>query len=119
MQNTTFRVGPLAILTSVEDLLNPPIIASGVNIDATETYLIVKQVKVVNTTGSAVDLSLYLGGSEASAAGTEVLASELEIAANSIKEFFCQMQMGVADFLTGEGSAVGLTITITGEIGVK
>lgn len=120
MQNTHFRTGPVALGTAAANILSPPTLTGGVGIDHTKTYLIVKHIRVINTTGSSIDLSLYIGATGGSAAGTEVGASAVPVAAHDVFDFYVGGGMRIEDteFLTGKGSAVGLTLSITGEIGI-
>jgi uncharacterized protein YukE len=116
---TRFRTGPLALTTSAVDLLNPPTLTGGDGISMLNTYIEVDHIRVVNTTGAVVNLTLNIGATGGSAPGTEFLAAALPIAANSGEDFYPSgARLDVADFLTGRGSAVGLTITIEGRIGV-
>lgn len=119
MQNTPFRVGPVAIGTSAANLLNPPTLTGGVGIDLANTFLLVKHIRVVNTTGSPVNLSMFIGATGASASGTELGASATPVPANGAFDFYAPggQRLDPADFLTALGSAAGLVATIVGEIG--
>lgn len=98
--------GPLALTASSANVYNP----------ATNTYAIVRHIHVSNKSAGAVTLSLWIGATAASAAGTE-LATAVSIAANSVWDYYGVLRLDNADFLTGSaGAATSLTITVEGDI---
>lgn len=75
-------------------------------------YDIIRQLHVVNKTGSPVTFSLWLGGTGANAAGTELFNAQ-SVAANSVFDWYGSMKMLSTDFLVG-GASAGTSLTITG-----
>ena len=120
MQNKAFRFGPVAMSnTLTTNILNPPAASGGVGAGSSGQYIILKHVRIVNKTAGAVTASLWLGATGGNAAGTEVIAQALSVAANSYVDWYGSLRIDVADFLVGGASAAtSLTIQGEGEIGV-
>jgi hypothetical protein len=119
--NKIVRLGPVAVSNAVGNLFNPPTVTGGVNPPATSTatYLVLRHIRIVNKTAGAVTFSGYIGGTGGSAAGTEFLGTALSIAANSYVDWYGQVRLDTADFLTGVASALtSLVIEAEGEIGI-
>lgn len=122
MQNSQFRAGPISLNTTLTtNLLNPGTTTGGTNCTAApydKLQLIIKHLRIVNKTGGAVTFTLYLGATGANAAGTEV-ALQINVAANSEYNLYCNLRLGTADFLVGGASAnTSLVLFAEGEIGV-
>src|ERR1041385_9048972 len=84
--NRAFRFGPVALSSTLTtNILNPNItsVAGPVGFTMTQPYIILRHIRIVNKTSSAATFSLYLGATEANAAGTEVVGTGLSVAANS------------------------------------
>lgn len=122
MQNKQVRFGPIAVPSSVGNLLNPPAISGGVNppANSTATYFLIKHIRILNKSAGAVTFTGYIGATGGSAAGTEVLGGALSISANSYVDFYPgNLRLDVADFFTGVASAAtSLVIEGSGEMGV-
>ena len=120
--NKSVRLGPIAVANAVGNLFNPPTLTGGVNPPGTSTnsYYLIKHIRLTNKTGAAVTFSGYIGATGASAAGTEFLGNLLSIPANSAVDFYpAGIRLDVADFFTGVASATtALTIECSAEIGV-
>jgi hypothetical protein len=118
--NKTFRFGPIALTTTLTiNLLNPPTTTGGVNAGSSAQYIIIKHLRIVNKTASAVTFSLWLGGTGGNVAGTEVVGQGLSVAANASYDYYGLMRLDAADFLVGGASAnTALSIQGEGEIGV-
>ena len=120
MQNKQFNFGPVAIPTSAGNLLNPPTATGGVNGGSSAQYILVRHIRVVNRTASAITFSLYKGLTAGSAADTEIMGGTLSVAANSFQDYNPGMlRLDSANFLTGVASGAGLVISGEGEIGVS
>lgn len=119
--NKTVRFGPVAVPNTVGNLINPPTVSGGTGVAGTNsaTYLILRHLRLVNKTASAVTFSGYIGATGGSAAGTEFLGNGLSIAANSYFDWYGMVRLDAADFFTGVASAAtALTLEGEGEIGV-
>jgi len=117
--NRTFRFGPLAVANAAGNLLNGTVtsLAGTVNITLTQPVIYLKHIRAVNKTGAAATVSLYVGATGGSAAGTEVAFNAKNVPANdSVDVYFggAGLRLDSADFLTGLASAAA-TITIEGE----
>jgi hypothetical protein len=118
--NKTFRLGPVALTTTLTtNLLNPPAASGGVNAGASAQYIILKHLRITNKTASAATFSLWLGATGANVAGTEVIGTAQTVPANSSYDWYGLLRLDAADFLVGgAGTATALTISGEGEIGV-
>jgi hypothetical protein len=119
-QNKTFRLGPVALTTTLTtNILNPPTTTGGVNGGSSPTYIVLKHIRVVNKTAAAASFSLWLGATGANAAGTEVVGIGQSVAANSSYDWYGLMRLDSTDFLVGgAGTGTALTLTAEGEIGL-
>lgn len=120
--NKVVRFGPVA-LTNVltTNILNPPTLAGGIGLQGTNTntYLVLRHIRIVNKTSSAATYSLWIGATGANVAGTEFMGATTSVAPNSRDEWYGMLRMDVADFLVGgAGVSAALTIEGEGEIGV-
>ena len=118
--NKIFRFGPAAVSNAVANILNSAItsLSGPVGFTATQPYLVLRHIRIVNKTAGAVTFSGYIGATGASAAGTEFLGTGLSIAANSAYDWYGMVRLDAADFFTGVASAAtSLTIEGEGEIG--
>jgi hypothetical protein len=119
--NKAVRFGPIAVPNAIGNLFNPPTLSGGVNPPAgsTNSYVIMRHIRIVNKTAGAVTFSGYIGATGGSAAGTEFIGTGLSIAANSFIDWYGAVRLDVADFFTGVASAItSLVIEGEGEIGV-
>lgn len=122
MNNKPIRLGPIAVANTVGNLFNPPTVTGGVNPPgtSTNTYYVIRHIRIVNKTSGAVTFSGYIGATGGSAAGTEFFGTGLSIAANSYVDWYGVLRLDVADFLTGVASATtSLTIEAEGEMGIN
>lgn len=119
-QNKVFRFGPIALTTTLTtNLLNPATTTGGTNAGSSSQYIVLKHVRLVNKTASAVTGSFWLGATGANAAGTEVIGQGLSVAANSYVDWYGLLRLDAADFLVGGASSnTALSIDGEGEIGV-
>lgn len=120
--NKTVRFGPIALsATLTTNILNPPTLTGGVNPPpgSTNSYIILKHVRITNKTSGAVTCSFWLGATGANAAGTEVIGQGLSVPANSYVDWYGLLRLDPADFLVGGASAgTSLSFEGEGEIGV-
>src|SRR3990167_632707 len=98
--NKIFRFGPLALTTTLTtNLLNPPTATGGTNGGSSSQYIVLKHIRFVNKTGSAVTFSLWLGATGANAAGTEVVGQAKSVPANDSIDWYGFLRIDAADFL--------------------
>ncbi len=122
MQNTAFRIGPVALTTTyTTNIFNPGTTTGGVNCTAApfdKLYVVLYKIRVVNKTTSACTWRLYVGATGANAAGTE-LYYDYSIPPNSIHEVPYRIRLSTADFLVGGAqTTLSLVFEADGEIGV-
>lgn len=121
--NKLFNFGPVALTTTLTtNILNPTItsLAGPVGFTATQPYIILRHIRIVNKTAGAVTFSLWRGATGANAAGTEVVGVGKSIAANDAFDWYGVMRFDAADFLVGgSNTATALSIQGEGEIGVS
>src|SRR5207248_7682823 len=100
--NKTIRFGPVALSnTLTTNILNPNVtsLAGPVGFTMTQPYLVIRHIRIVNKTGSAATVSLWLGATGANAAGTEVIAQATSVAANSALDWYGSLRLDATDFL--------------------
>ena len=120
--NKVIRFGPVALGTSAANIINTALgsLSGPVGYAQTQPYVVIKHVRLVNKTASAATVSLYIGATGGSVAGTEFLGTALSIAANSAYDWYGMVRLDAADFLTGFASAVAtVTFEAEGEIGLS
>lgn len=122
LSNTKFRFGPVALTNAAANYLNPGTTTGGVNCTGApfdKLYIVLTHIRVVNKTAGAVTVSLFIGATGGSAAGTEFAWSGYPVPANNWIDWYGNMRLSQADFLTGlAGANTSLTIQGEGEIGV-
>ena len=121
--NKMIRIGPVALTTTLTtNILNPQTLTGGVSAGGTSntaTYLILRHIRISNKTGSAATFSLWIGATDANAAGTEFIGTAQSVAANSYVDWYGMVRLDTADFLVGgAGTATALTLSGEGEIGI-
>lgn len=122
--NKVVRFGPVGLATSAANLINPPTLSGGAGLAGTNanTYVIVKHIRIVNTGAASASPSLFVGGSDGSASGSNFGFSATSIPASgspgNYVDWYGQLRLDVADFLSGLGSAAGLVFSAEGEIGI-
>jgi hypothetical protein len=122
VQNTAFRIGPVALTTTyTTNIFNPGTTTGGVNCTGApwdKLNVIIRKIRVVNKTASAATFRLYLGATGANTAGTE-LYYDFSVAANSVHEAPFYLRLSTTDFLVGgAGTTLALVFEADGEIGV-
>jgi hypothetical protein len=132
--NKILRLGPVALTTTTTtNIWNPPTLTGGTGLAGTNTntYLVIRHVRVVNKTNAAASLALWLGATGANTAGTEAIfggaatagalnaGTGVSVPANSYVDWYGQLRVDVADFIVGgAGTATALTVEAEGEIGI-
>jgi len=123
--NKVDRFGPVALTTSANNLLSPPTLSGGAGLRGVtaNTYVTIRHMRVVNKSNAAATVSLFLGASGGSVAGTEVAFNSTSIPANgnagNYVDWYGLLRLDVGDYLTGLASAnTSLTWEAEGEVGV-
>lgn len=122
MQNKPLNIPPIAVPSSVGNLLNSAItsLAGPVGYTQTQPYLLLQHIRAQNKTSAPVTLTLYKGATGGSAAGTEFAFAAVSIPANGYLDWVGRARFDAADFLTGVASAAtSIVLTIEGEIGLS
>lgn len=123
MQCTPFKLGPLALTTTLTtNIFNPGTTTGGVNCTASpfdKLYVVMKHMEIVNKTASAATASFWIGATGANSAGTEWWVQATSIPANAKADWYGYRRFGQADFLVGgAGTTTALSTDGEGEIGV-
>lgn len=121
-QNKQVRFGPLAIAAAAANILNPPTLAGGVNPPggSAASYIILRHIRIVNKSAAPVPVSLFIGATGGSAAGTEFAFAAKSVPANDSVDWYGSVRLDIADFLTGfAGTVTTLLFNAEGEIGVN
>ncbi len=121
--NKPFRSGPVALsATLTTNILNPPTLTGGVNTGTTNsnTYIILRHVRIVNVTGSAATFTLCIGATGATASSANAfIGFGTSVPANSYIDWYGMARLDTADFLVGgAGTGSALTFEAEGEIGI-
>lgn len=122
--NKILRFGPVALGTTIANIINPPSLTGGAGLAGTNTaaYVILRHIRIVNTGASAASPSLFIGATGGSAASTAFAfnATSIPAAGNpgNYLDWYGLVRLDAADFLTGLGSAAGLVFEAEGEIGI-
>lgn len=120
MNNKAFRFGPVALTnTYTTNILNPPTATGGTNGGSSSMYIILRHIRWVNKTASAISFRHFIGATGANTAGTEALGYDKVVPANDSIDWYGYLRLDAADFLVGGASAnTSLSIEGEGEIGV-
>src|SRR5678815_2089978 len=121
MQAKPFRFGPVALTTTLAtNILNPGTTTGGTNSTSApydKLTILLTHIRVVNKTGSAATVSLWIGATGGNAAGTEFGFQAYSVPANSYVDWYGRMRLSTSDFLVGgAGTTTALTIEGEGEI---
>jgi hypothetical protein len=119
-QNKKLNIQPVALTTSAADYLNSTIttLTGGVGWVATQPYILLRHVRAINTGAVPATVSVFKGASGGSAAGTEYMWSAKVIPANDSVEWYGEMRLDSADFLSGLASAANVTLNFdSAEVG--
>lgn len=120
MQQRKFNIGPFAIAAAAANILNGAVtsLAGPVGITLAQPYLLIRHMRVVNKSGAAVSCTLYKGATGGSTAGTEVAFAASSVPANGYLDWYGELRLDSADFLTGVAGTVStLVLNIEGEVG--
>jgi len=110
MAGTSWKAGPAALTSAVADI-------AGVN-PAANTYRKIFHIHVANTNAAARTVSMWVGATGGSAAGTAIVEGK-SIAANDVFDMYFPngLRLVAADFLSAQSSvdSTSLEATVMGE----
>lgn len=121
--NKVINIEPVAIPAAATNILNCTItsLAGPVGFTATQPYIVLNHLRVVNPTAAAITVSMWKGTTGAHAAGTEWELNAYSIGSNgsgaNYVDVYTRARLDAADFIVASGSATGLTANFAGEIG--
>ena len=119
--NKILRFGPVAMANAAANIITPPTLTGGAGLAGTNTntYIVLRHIRIVNKTVGAVTFSLYIGATGASAAGTEFVGTAYSVASNSAYDWYGLARLDVGEYLVGLASAAtSLTFEAEGELGI-
>lgn len=121
--NKAVRFGPTTLTVAAKNLVNPGTATAGTGISPgpATLYVLVKHLRFVNTSAAPITISMFIGATAGSAAGTEFIGSTLSVGGNSFADWYGGspgLRLDNADFLTATASATGVTVVGEGEVGV-
>ncbi len=120
--NKVIRFGPNTITNAATNMVSPKItsLSGPVGYTQTQPYVIIRHIRLVNTDSSARTVSMFIGLTGGSATGTEFLGSAISIPATSAYDWYGQVRLDSADFLTALASVTSVvTFEAEGEIGIS
>lgn len=118
--NKLTSFGPVAIIAGTgTNYISPAASgASAVGYTATADYVILRHLRIVNKSGAAVPVSLFIGATSGSAAGTEFAYSATPVPATGSVDWYGAQRMDATQFLSGfAGTVTTLVLSGEGEIG--
>ena len=116
MQNKRLHINPIALTgTLATTLIEPGTTAESGNTGYTvgKAYILIRHIRVVNTTAGALALSLFVGAAAAAAAGTEFAFPASVIPANGYVDWYGELRLDgttTASALCGGSTTTGLTL---------
>jgi len=116
------NVQPQYVPSAAANLLNPDVasLSGPVGFTMTQPFLVINHVRITNKDTAARTVTFYKGASGGSAGGTEVFWANYMIAAQDVRDWYGQMRVDAADFITGICDAASkVTIEFDCEIGVS
>src|SRR5581483_4884086 len=102
--NKPISLGPVALTTTLTtNIFNPPTLTGGVNAppNSTNTFLVLRHIRITNKTGSAATASLWLGGTGGNVAGTEFAFQGVSVPANSYVDWYGVKRVDTSQFVVG------------------
>lgn len=125
--NKPVILGPLALTTTLTtNIFSPPTLTGGTNVPpvSTNTYYLIRRIRIVNKTASAATFSLFKDATGGNTAGKEIIGGAQSVAANSSFDWFSPVGIRLSSDETdkfivgGAGTTTALTIQAEAEIGI-
>lgn len=124
--NKVVTLGPVALTTSLgTNVFSPPTTTGGTNApeSTTNTYYLIRHIRIVNKTGTAATFSLYKDATGGNTAGKEIIGTALSVAANSAFDWYGTLRLDSGDtnkfIVGGAGTTTALTIEAEAEMGIS
>lgn len=117
-QNKRLSIPPVALTaTLATTLLEPGTTAETGNTGytATKSYILVRHMRIVNTTSGNLTVSLFKGAAATAAAGTEFAFSGYQLGPNAFQDWYGELRLdgtATASALCGGASGLGVTLDI-------
>lgn len=118
----TLNIAPIALGASAANILNCNVssLSGPVGFTLSQPYLLISHIRFVNIDASAHNFTLFKGATGGSSATTAVVGSGKVIAANDVYDWYGDLRLDSADFLTGlADSANKIIMEIDAEIGIS
>lgn len=131
--NKLVTLGPVALTTtSTTNIFSPPTTTGGTNVpeQTTNTYYIIRHIRVINKTASSVKCALWKDATGGNTAGKEIVfpgtgaaAQGMVVPANSFIEWYGLLRLDAGDtnrfIVGGADTATALTIQAEAEMGIS
>lgn len=124
--NKIVILGPVALTTTLgTDIFSPPTLTGGTGVPPTSTnsFYIIRHIRIVNKTGSAATFSLWKNATTLNTAGKEVIGTAYSVAANSAFDWYGMLRLSSGEtdkvLVGGAGTTTALTIQAEAEMGVE
>lgn len=120
--NKIINIEPTYVADTATNILNTALssLSGPTGYTQTQPYLILRHIRLTNSSGSAVSVTLYKGETGASTGGTEFAFAGVSVPANSYVDWYGAARFDYGDYLVGKaGSGSVITFTAEGEIGLS
>lgn len=118
----TLNIAPIALGASAANLLNCNVtsLAGPVGMTMSQPYLLITHIRFVNVDSSSHNFTLFKGATGGSTATTSVIGNGKVINANDVYDWYGELRLDAADFLTGlADSANKIIMEVDAEIGIS
>src|SRR5437660_817714 len=98
--NKTVPLGPVALTaTTTTNIFSPPTTTGGTGVpeNVTNTYYVIRHIRIVNKTATAATFSLWRDATGGNTAGKEIIGQGLSVAANSAFDWYGLLRLDSAD----------------------
>lgn len=123
--NKIVILGPVALTTTLTtNVFSPPTLTGGTGVPpvSTNTYYVIRHIRIVNKTASAATFSLYKDATGGNSAGKEIIGTALSVAANSAYDWYGMLRLSSDEtdkfIVGGAGTTTALTIQAEAEMGI-
>lgn len=116
--NKLLNIPPAYLSNAAANILSPGTSSGAVGFTATNPYIVIKHIRVLNTDTVTHNFTLFKGATGGNAGGTQVaFAANTPVPPGQWVDFYSQIRLDSADFLTGVADVASkLVINIAAEI---